>query len=110
MNLASRDRARVLLLTLGAPLVAVALFLWIWSFSAARVQTSLGTVPGPAQVVAQGKALLEDHFAERAKAAEFYQKQDERNQQRTKEEADYKPTAHRWTGKPTFIEDRKSVV
>ena len=104
MNLASREWARALLLTLGAPLLAIALFLWLWSISAARVQTSLGTVPGPAQVVAQGKALLEDHFAERAKAAEFYQKQEERNQQRVKEEPDYKPTAHRWTGKPTFID------
>jgi nitrate/nitrite transport system permease protein len=104
MSFASRERTRLLLLTVGAPLLAIAVFLWLWSVSAARVQTSLGTVPGPAQVFAQGKALLEDHFEERNKAAEFYRRQEERNRERVKEDPDYKPSTPKWTGKATFID------
>jgi len=100
----SRERARALLLAFGVPVLAIAIFLWLWAVSAARVQTSLGTVPGPVQVFAQGKALLEDHFAERDKAAAFYQRQEARNRQRQAEDPDTKPTAHKWTGKPTFID------
>jgi nitrate/nitrite transport system permease protein len=99
-----REQARALLLGLGVPAVAIALFLLLWAVSAARVQTSLGTVPGPAQVLAQGKALLEDHFAERAKAGEFYRRQEERNQQRIAEDPGAAPTLHRWTGKATFLD------
>jgi nitrate/nitrite transport system permease protein len=43
------------------------------------VHTSLGAVPGPAQVWEQSVNLYDDHKAEREKAAEFYQRQDERN-------------------------------
>jgi len=99
-----RERARNLFLALGAPLLAIALFLWLWSVSAARVQTSLGTVPGPAQVLAQAKALLDDHRDERAKQADFYQRQEERNRQRRAEDPSAEITVHRWTGKATFID------
>ena len=93
-----------MLLVFGVPLVAIALFLWLWSVSAARVQTSLGTVPGPVQVLAQAKGLLDDHLAERAKQAEFYQRQEERNRQRLAEDPQAKVTVHKWTGKPTFVD------
>jgi nitrate/nitrite transport system permease protein len=99
-----RERARALLLAFGAPLLAIALFLWLWSVSAARVQTSLGTVPGPAQVLVQAKALLDDHWAERAKQAEFYQRQEERVKQRRAEDPNAEVSVHRWTGKATFID------
>jgi len=99
-----RFDSRALFLAFGAPLIAIALFLWLWSVSAARVQTSLGTVPGPAQVLAQAKALLEDHWAERAKQAEFYQRQEERNRERRSEDPSAVVAVHRWTGKATFID------
>ena len=99
-----RARARAVLLALGAPLVAVALFLWLWSTSAARVQTSLGTVPGPLQVLAQSRGLFEDHIAERAKQAEFYQRQEERNKQRLAQDPTAEIKVHQWTGKPTFVD------
>jgi len=89
---------------LGVPLAAIALFLVLWAQSAARIQTSLGAVPGPVQVFAQARALLEDHFAERAKAAEFYQRQAARNKERLAEDPQARPVAHRWTGKATFID------
>ncbi|MGH8674051.1 MAG: ABC transporter permease [Burkholderiales bacterium] len=99
-----REVARALLLAFGAPLAAIALFLWLWSVSAARVQTSLGAVPGPLQVLAQTKGLLEDHIAERAKQTEFYQRQEERNRARLAEDPKAEVTIPRWTGKPTFVD------
>jgi len=99
-----RERARAIFLAFGAPLLAVALFLWLWSVSAARVQTSLGTVPGPTQVLVQAKALMDDHWAERAKQADFYQRQETRNQARRIEEPGAEINVHRWTGKATFVD------
>jgi len=99
-----RETARALWFALGAPLAAIGIFLWLWSVSAARVHTSLGTVPGPVQVLVQAKSLLEDHFAERAKAAEFYARVDERNRRRLAEDSKAEPLSVRWTGKPTFVD------
>jgi nitrate/nitrite transport system permease protein len=99
-----KEHARWALLTLGVPVLAIALFLWLWAASAARVQTSLGTVPGPAQVLVQAKALLDDHLAERAKQAEFYQRQAERNEKLLAEDPQAEVRVHRWTGKPTFLD------
>jgi len=103
-TLLSRIDARAVLLAFGAPLIATALFLVLWSASAARVQTSLGQVPGPVQVLAQVKALYDDHRAERAKEAEFYRRQEERNRQRLAEDPGARTTIHGWTGKPTFVD------
>jgi nitrate/nitrite transport system permease protein len=100
----ARERARALFLALGMPLAAVALFLWLWSAGAARVQTSLGAVPGPLQVLVQGKALLDDHIAERAKAADFYRRQEARNRERLAEDPQARVAVHKWTGKPTFLD------
>ena len=47
----SREMGRKLVMGLGVPLTAFVIFLILWSFSAARIQTSLGAVPGPVQVL-----------------------------------------------------------
>jgi nitrate/nitrite transport system permease protein len=99
-----RERLRAIWLTVGVPAVAIAAFLWVWAESAARVQTSLGAVPGPVQVFSQARNLLEDHAAERAKQADFYKRQEERNRQRLAEDPKAEVTIHKWTGKPTFID------
>ena len=100
----AKERARWALLTLGVPLLAIALFLGLWAASAARVQTSLGTVPGPVQVFVQAKALLDDHLLERSKQAEFYQRQAERNAKLLAEDAKAEVRTHKWTGKATFLD------
>jgi nitrate/nitrite transport system permease protein len=99
-----REQVRVAWLTLGVPVVAIAIFLWLWAESAARIQTSLGAVPGPAQVAAQARSLLEDHLGERAKQAEFYRKQEERRRARLAEDPRAEAPIHKWTGKPTFVD------
>ena len=98
------DFARRLLMGAGVPVLAFALFLAVWSFSASRIQTSLGAVPGPSAVAAQAVALVQDHFAERRKRAEFYARQDRRNAERLAEDPDFKPHHFEWTGKRTYLD------
>jgi len=91
---------RVLLI----PLMGIAAFLVLWGVLAPQVQTSLGAVPGPAQVWEQTVNLWQDHVRERQKAAEFYERQDRRN---AKFEAEGKTDKIKWrsyTGKPTYID------
>ena len=65
---------------LGIPLLGIAAFLAVWAATAPQINTSLGAIPGPAQVWEQAGALWEDHRAERIKADKFYARLEARNQ------------------------------
>ena len=93
---------RALARSLGAPLCAGALFLALWAGAAARVQTSIGSLPGPAQVLDAARSLLAEHRAERAKAAEFRAKEAERRASLLAGGEPY--VERRWAGKPTFLD------
>ena len=99
-----REAARAALLALGVPALALALFLALWAAVAPRIQTSLGAIPGPAEVAAQAQTLWRDHFAERRKRAEFYERQDKRNAERLAEDPSSTPRHFAWTGKPTYFD------
>lgn len=99
-----REMARKLLMSMGVPVIAFAIFLVLWSFTAARIQTSLGAVPGPAQVAEQAKVLFKEHFAERERQAAFYERQAKRNKERLAEDPSYEPRAFQWTGKRTYFD------
>ena len=55
--------AREWLIRLGAPTLAFAVFLGLWAAAAARIETSIGALPGPAQVYDAARSLLADHRA-----------------------------------------------
>ncbi|HEY6511666.1 MAG TPA: ABC transporter permease [Burkholderiaceae bacterium] len=99
-----REWARSMMLALVVPALALALFLGLWAAAAPRIQTSLGAVPGPVQVLEQAHALWADHVAERGKRAEFLARQAERNKQRQAADPAYQPRQFEWTGKPTYID------
>lgn len=86
------------------PLFAVALFLLFWEAGASRVNTSLGTLPGPQQVWVQGLQLYQEHQAERLKEVEFYSRQAERSEARSAADPGYQPTIRPYTGKETFLD------
>ncbi|MFN3624014.1 MAG: ABC transporter permease [Hyphomicrobium sp.] len=86
------------------PLAGITMFVVAWSVLAPRVDTSLGALPGPAQVWEQALNLWSDHNAERSKEAAFYERQAARNAALA--EAG-KPEEVKWrayTGKPTFFD------
>jgi len=86
------------------PLAGIVAFLLLWGVLAPQVKTSLGAVPGPAQVWHQAVNLYDDHLAERGKEAAFEARQAERNR---KLEAEGKADQVKWrayTGKPTYLD------
>ncbi|NOC83824.1 MULTISPECIES: ABC transporter permease [Ruegeria] len=65
---------------LVVPLLSICAFLLLWGTLAPKVQTSLGAVPGPAQVWAEMVNLNEDAQAKAAKRAKFEAMVEKRNQ------------------------------
>ncbi|MCI5097229.1 MAG: ABC transporter permease [Rhodobacteraceae bacterium] len=65
---------------LVVPLLAIAAFLMVWGTLAPKVQTSLGAVPGPAQVWSEMVNLHEDAQAKAKKRARFEEMVEKRNQ------------------------------
>ncbi|VWX60213.1 ABC transporter permease [Sphingorhabdus sp. 109] len=65
--------------SLAAPIVGILAFLALWAVLAPQVDTSLGSLPGPVEVSAQGVALFDEWTAIQEQKAEFYTAQDARN-------------------------------
>lgn len=86
------------------PLMGIILFLTAWAVLAPQVQTSLGAIPGPAQVWEQAGALWQDHVAEREKETSFYARQDERNAELIADGRPEDVKFRSFTGKSTFLD------
>jgi nitrate/nitrite transport system permease protein len=95
---------RQLWLVMGVPILAFMAFLGLWSFSAAKVNTSLGAIPGPVAVWHEASGLLDDHYAERAKEAEYYQRQQARNQQKLAEDPNAEIKTRPYNGQSTYLD------
>lgn len=65
---------------LAVPLLAICAFLLLWGILAPKVQTSLGAVPGPAQVWAEAVNLHEDAKGKAQSREKFETMVDKRNQ------------------------------
>jgi nitrate/nitrite transport system permease protein len=90
--------------SVGVPIMALAVFLFAWSRASANIETTLGVIPGPVAVWQQSLALWNDHVAERANAAAFYERQARRNAAILAEDPAADVTTFPYTGKPTFID------
>ena len=86
------------------PFFAFLVFLGLWSSSASRIETSLGKVPGPAQVWEQTVSLYNEHVAEREKESKFYERQEQRNAKKLEKNPDAEIKIRPYTGSPTFID------
>jgi nitrate/nitrite transport system permease protein len=114
MKIAAGDDAQLQLREvwreLGVPLVAIALFIGAWAQIAARIDTSLGGIPGPAAVWAEARNLIADHAAERARRAEFYARQDARNAAALVENPQAEGRIRQYTGKPTYFDQIRTSL
>lgn len=88
----------------GIPMLGIVAFLTMWAVLAPTVKTSLGTIPGPAQVWDQVEVLWDDHLNEREKEVAFYERQDIRNAKYTASGRLDKVKDRAYTGKPTYID------
>jgi nitrate/nitrite transport system permease protein len=99
-----REQFREILLQIGVPMLALAIFLMTWNVLASGVQTSLGAIPGPVQVMTEAKGLIAEHYEERAKEAAFYERQKLRTAERLAEDPNADATVRNWTGKRTYLD------
>jgi len=99
-----REQGRAILRMIGVPVLAFGIFLLLWNGLAKSVETSLGTLPGPAQVWDAAGQLINEHAAERAKAAAFYERQEARNAQILAADPGAEVAIRPWTGKPTYVD------
>ncbi|WP_428982350.1 ABC transporter permease [Parathalassolituus penaei] len=95
---------QIIVKSVGVPLAGILVFLMVWHAAASNIHTSLGNFPGPSEVYEQSKNLVSAHFAERAKAEEFYARQEERNAARLAQDPTYEAKIREYTGKPTYID------
>lgn len=93
-----------LTMLIGLPFIALLTFLFFWHIGAAKVETSLGQLPGPVQVWQQSEQLLAEHHAERARADDFYQRQQQRNAEKLAKNPDADIKVREFTGRQTFID------
>jgi len=99
------QQLRQLWLMIGVPFIAFLFFLGLWSFSAARVNTSLGQIPGPEVVWHEAGGLLDEHYAQREKERQYYVRQQERIKQAATEHPDQPPPKVRpYNGKGTYLD------
>jgi nitrate/nitrite transport system permease protein len=95
-----RRLARALLI----PLIGILAFLGIWAFVAPRIDTSLGTLPGPADVAEAGSGLYDDWQASREAKAEFERVQDQRNDALRAAGREGEVQNLSFSGPPTFVD------
>ncbi len=104
MGESRKEQAKILRQVLLVPMIGIAAFVLIWAALAPQVQTSLGTIPGPVQVVEQAGNLWQDHVREREKAAAFYERLDARNAKLIEQGQSDRVKHREYTGQPTYID------
>ena len=98
------EQFRQMLMMMGVPIVAFLIFIMLWDWSAAKIQTSLGAIPGPSAVWGEAKNLVDDHYQEREKEEAFIQRQIERNEKKLAKNPDAEVRIRPYTGKPTYFD------
>ncbi|MGJ8687741.1 MAG: ABC transporter permease, partial [Spongiibacteraceae bacterium] len=99
-----RKQGQEIIRQIGLPLVAILIFLAMWSTAASRIDTSLGSLPGPTAVATAAKGLYQEHVEEREKADAFYQRQAKRNAAKLEKNPDATIKVRNYTGKPTYLD------
>jgi nitrate/nitrite transport system permease protein len=84
------------------PVLSIACFLALWATLAPKVQTSLGAIPGPAQVWEQMQVLHAAALAEREKQAAFVERQAAKNAELVAAGKTSEVKERAYTGKPTY--------
>ncbi len=91
-------KIRTILQDMGAPILGILAFLTLWALLAPQVDTSLGSLPGPAEVAEQGGVLFNEWSATQDAKAKFYEEQDARIAAGTQ------AVAFDYSGSPTFLD------
>jgi len=85
------------------PMIGIVVFLILWSFTAGKIDTSLGKFPGPTQVYQAGLGIVEEYNVEKEKEAAFYERQEKRHAKKRAKNPDATLKHRKYTGKETFL-------
>ena len=99
-----KEQLQQLWLIMGIPIIAFTGFLFLWGQLAQNIETSLGKIPGPAEVITEAKGLMVEHRAEREKQDAFYDRQEKRNAEKLAADPNAEIKWREYTGKPTYID------
>jgi nitrate/nitrite transport system permease protein len=98
------EQIRQIFRTIVTPVMAFLVFLLLWGRLAGSVETSIGNVPGPREVWAEARTLVEEHRQEKAKEKEFYAQQEERRARFAERFPDKEFKERLYSGAPTFFQ------
>lgn len=108
VKMASGDRplrqVNDLIKMIGLPLVAMVIFLSMWHTGAAKIDTSLGQLPGPVQVWEQVENLQSEYDQKLEREKAFMERQEARNQQILEKDPDAEVRTREYRGRTTFDE------
>jgi len=90
--------------SLLAPIAGIGIFLLLWAAIAPQIDTSLGALPGPADVLSAGRGLYDEWQGTREARAQFYEAQDQRNALLVEAGRGSEVQDFEFTGSPTFID------
>jgi nitrate/nitrite transport system permease protein len=98
------SKLRGFLRGLVPPMLGIVAFLVLWHVGASGVETSLGKLPGPIDVLGQAGNLYQESRAESAREVEFYKQQEVRKAEFLAENPGQEFQAIKYTGKPTYFD------
>ncbi len=99
----SPAKLRSIVLSILMPFVGVLAFILIWHIAAPNIKTSLGNFPQPTEVFAQWGNLVDEYKSEKAREAQFYERQEKRNQEMLAKDPNAKIIEREFSGRPTFF-------
>lgn len=97
-------------ITVMTPIIGLLVFLMIWHLGAQKINTSLGTFPGPVEVYAQWNNLVDEHTAERQRRTAFYERQEQRNAERLAQDPNAELRWREFSGRPTFFDQIRTSL
>lgn len=103
-DMPTAESLRRVVLAVLIPFIGLIIFLTFWGLSAPHVKTSLGEFPGPKQVYIQWNNLIDEYSAEKKREADFYARQETRNQEILANDPNAEIKVRPFTGRPTFFD------
>jgi nitrate/nitrite transport system permease protein len=100
----SPAKLRNIVLGTCLPILGLVFFLLFWHIGAQHINTSLGTFPGPKEVVTQWGNLVAEQKDEYAREAAFYERQEKRNAEALKADSNAEIRVREYNGRPTFFD------
>jgi nitrate/nitrite transport system permease protein len=106
----SATKIRDVFLSFFIPAVGLFFFLLFWHLGSQNIKTSLGTFPGPKEVLAQWYNLVEEHKTERKREEDFYARQIARNAEALAQDPKAEVKTRKFSGHPTFFDKIKTSL